>query len=555
MESFKNVSFGFLDNIIKNDLRNNGIKKIHTRFPPEPNGLLHIGHAKAISINFGIAKKYGGICNLRFDDTNPSKEEESYIEAIKEDIKWLGFDWEDRLFYASEYFDQMYNYALKLIKIGKAYVCQLSAEEIRKNRGTLIEKGINSPYRDRSIEENSMLFEAMKKGEISEGKMVLRAKINMGSPNLNMRDPVIYRVMKTQHHITDNDWYIYPMYDFAHPIEDALEGITHSFCSLEFEDHRPLYEWVLEEFEAPYLPKQREFARLNINYTITSKRSLRYLVEHNIVSGWDDPRMPTIKGLRKRGYTPKSIRKFVLEAGISKNNSIIDMNQLEAIIRKDLNYEAKRAMVILDPLKLIIDNFSEIETLWLEGDINPEQKELGKRKVPFTKELYIEKDDFFIEPPKGFHRLYPGNEVRLKDAFYIMCNSYDLDENGNVIVVHCTYDPKSKGGWSNDGRKVKGTIHWVSVFHAVKGIARIYDRLFNVELPEDGAYESAINKNSLIEQTVYLEPYLLSSKPEEHFQFLRKGYFVRDRNSNENELIFNKIVSLKESFKVKKTID
>ena len=552
MESFKNVSFGFLDNIIKGDLAKGDIKKIHTRFSPEPNGFLHIGHAKAISVNFGIAKKYGGICNLRFDDTNPSKEEEHYIEAIKEDIEWLGFDWGNRLFYASEYFDQMYNYACKLIKMGKAYVCQLSAEEISKNRGTLTEKGINSPYRDRSVEENSMLFEAMKKGEIPEGKMVLRAKINMGSPNFNMRDPVIYRVMKAHHHNTGNDWCIYPMYDFAHPIEDVLEGITHSFCSLEFEDHRPLYEWVLEEFEVPYLPKQREFARLNINYTVMSKRKLRYLVEHNIVSGWDDPRMPTIQALRKRGYTPKSIRKFVLEAGIAKNNSIIDMNQLAATIREDLNYEAKRAMVILDPLKVIIDNFNETETLWLEGDINPEQKELGKRKIPFTKELYVEKDDFFIEPPKDFRRLYPGNEVRLKDAFYVMCNSYDLDENGNVIAVHCTYDPKSKGGWSADGRKVKGTIHWVSVPHAVKGTAMLYNRLFNVELPEDGAYEAAINENSLIEQTVYLEPYLLESQTEEHFQFLRKGYFVRDRNSNENELIFNRIVSLKESFKIKK---
>ncbi|AMP20637.1 glutamine--tRNA ligase [endosymbiont 'TC1' of Trimyema compressum] len=552
MESFENVSFGFLDNIIEDDLAKGDIKKIHTRFPPEPNGFLHIGHAKAISVNFGIAKKYDGICNLRFDDTNPSKEEEHYIEAIKEDIEWLGFDWENRLFYASEYFDQMYNYACKLIKMGKAYVCQLSAEEIRENRGTLTEKGINSPYRNRSVEENSMLFEAMKKGEIPEGEMVLRAKINMGSPNLNMRDPVIYRVMKAHHHNAGNDWCIYPMYDFAHPIEDALEGITHSFCSLEFEDHRPLYEWVLEEFETPYLPKQREFARLNINYTVMSKRKLRYLVEHNIVSGWDDPRMPTIQGLRKRGYTPKSIRKFVLEAGIAKNNSIIDMNQLEATIREDLNYEAKRAMAVLDPLKVIINNFNETETLWLEGDINPEQKELGKRKIPFTKELYVEKDDFFIEPPKGFRRLYPGNEVRLKDAFYVMCNSYDLDENGNVIAIHCTYDPKSKGGWSDDGRKVKGTIHWVSVPHAVKGTAMLYNRLFNVELPEDGAYEAAINENSLIERTVYLEPYLLESQPEEHFQFLRKGYFVRDRNSDENELIFNRIVSLKESFKVKK---
>lgn len=551
MENFKNISFGFLDNIVRNDLKKGGIKKIHTRFPPEPNGFLHIGHAKAININFGIAKKYNGVCNLRFDDTNPSKEEEYYINIIKEDIEWLGFDWGNRLFYASEYFDQMYNYACKLIRMNKAYVCQLSVEEIRKNRGTLTEKGINSPYRNRSVEENIMLFEAMKKGEIPEGKMVLRAKINMDSPNLNMRDPVIYRIMKAYHHNTGNDWCIYPMYDFAHPIEDALEGITHSFCSLEFEDHRPLYEWILEEFEATHLPKQREFARLNINYTVMSKRDLRYLIEHNIVSGWDDPRMPTIQGLRKRGYTPRAIRKFVLEAGVAKNNSIVDMNQLEATIREDLNYEAKRVMVVLDPVKVIIDNFNETETIWLEGDINPEQKELGKRKIPFTKELYVEKDDFFIEPPKGFYRLYPGNEVRLKDAFYIICNSYDVDKNGNVIAIHCTYDPKSRGGWSDDGRKVKGTIHWVSILHAIKGTAMLYDRLFNVELPEDDVYEVAINKNSLIKQTVYLEPYLLGSKPEEHFQFLRKGYFVRDRNSKKNELIFNRIVTLKESFKVK----
>ena len=552
MENFETISFGFLDNIIEDDLAKGDIEKIHTRFPPEPNGFLHIGHAKAISVNFGIAKKYGGICNLRFDDTNPSKEEEQYIDAIKEDIQWLGFDWEDRLFYASEYFDQMYAYACKLIRLGKAYVCELSADEIRENRGTLTEKGTDSPYRNRSIEENIMLFEAMKKGEVAEGEMVLRAKINMASPNLNMRDPVIYRVMKAHHHNTGNDWCIYPMYDFAHPIEDALECITHSFCSLEFEDHRPLYEWILEEFDAPYLPKQKEFARLNINYTVMSKRKLRYLVEHNIVSGWDDPRMPTIQGLRKRGYTPKSIRKFVLDAGVAKNNSIIDMNQLEATIREDLNFEAKRGMVVLAPLKVIIDNFDEHETLWLEGDINPEQKELGKRKIPFTKEIYVEKDDFYIEPPKGFRRLFPGNEVRLKDAFYVTCNSYDLDKKGNVLAVHCTYDPQSKGGWSNDGRKVKGTIHWVSILHAVKGTAMLYDRLFSVELPEEGAYESAINENSLIVQTVYLEPYFLESQPEEHFQFLRKGYFVRDRDGNENELIFNRIISLKESFKVKK---
>lgn len=552
MENFKEVSFGFLDNIIEDDLKKGNIEKIHTRFPPEPNGFLHIGHAKAICVNFGLAKKYDGVCNLRFDDTNPSKEEEHYIDAIKADIEWLGFDWEDRLFYASEYFDQMYNYACKLIEAGRAYVCDLTAEEIREQRGTLTEKGTNSPYRDRSIEENLTLFKAMKNGDIEEGKKVLRAKIDMASPNLNMRDPVLYRVMKAHHHNTGNDWCIYPMYDFAHPIEDALEGITHSLCSLEFEDHRPLYEWVLEGFEAPYLPKQREFARLNINYTVMSKRKLRYLVESGIVAGWDDPRMPTIQGLRKRGYTPKAIRKFVLEAGIAKNNSIIDMNQLEATIREDLNYEAKRGMAVLNPLKVIIDNFDEDETLWLEGDINPEQKELGKKKTPFTKEIYVEKEDFFIEPPKGFRRLFPGNEVRLKDAFYVTCTDYEVDETGQVVAVHCTYDPASKGGWSDDGRKVKGTIHWVSIPHAVKGKAMLYNRLFTVEMPEDGAYEGTINENALIEQDVYLEPYFLESQPEEHFQFLRKGYFVRDKDSKSDELIFNRIVSLKESFKVKK---
>ena len=552
MIDYKEVKFGFIEDIIEKDLANGEVNKVVTRFPPEPNGYLHIGHAKAIAVNFGIAKKYKGSCNLRFDDTNPLKEDIKYVESIMEDIKWLGFETENNVYYASDYFSKIYECALRLVEEGEAYVCQLSIDEMREYRGTLTSPGKDSPYRNRPIEENIRLFKEMKAGEHPEGSMVLRLKINMASPNLNLRDPIIYRIMKTGHHHTGEAWNIYPMYDFAHSIEDAIEGISHSLCSLEFEDHRPLYEYILARLKWENPPKQREFARLNINYTVMSKRNLLALVEEGVVKGWDDPRMPTIAGLRRRGYTKESIIKFVLEAGISKSNSIIDISQLEASIREELNYTAKRVMGVIDPLKVIVTNFPKGEIEWLEVEINPEQKELGTRKIPFTRELYIERDDFLIEPPKGYRRLYPGNEVRFKGAFYLTCEDYKADDSGKIKEVYCSYNKETKGGWSKDGRKVQGTIHWLAKDYALKAEYRLFDKLFNVPTPEAGEFRDNINKNSLDIKNGFVESYVKDASKHESFQFLRKGYFILDKDSDGDNLIFNRIVSLKDSFNKKR---
>ncbi len=547
MLNFKDANFGFLDDIIIEDLKEDENKKIITRFPPEPNGYLHIGHAKAISVNFGLAAKYDGKCNLRFDDTNPLKEENEYVESIKNDIKWLGFNLDGNIFYASEYFQQMYEFGLKLIKDGLAYVCQLSTEEMRAYRGTLTTPGINSPYRDRDVEENIKLFKEMKAGLHDEGSMVLRLKIDMSSPNLNMRDPIIYRILKMVHHHVGEVWNIYPMYDFAHPIEDALENITNSFCSLEFEDHRPLYDFILNKLDFKNPPKQREFARLNINYTVMSKRKLLALVEENLVEGWDDPRMPTISGLRRRGYPKEAIIKFILEAGFAKSNSVVDIAQLEAAVREELNYTAVRGMAVVEPLKVIVTNFNK-EVDWLEIDINPEQLELGKRKIPFTKELFIEKNDFSLNPPKGYRRLYKGSEVRFKGAYYLKCEDYKTDENGEVVEVYCTYDDTTKGGWSNDGRKVRGTIHWISAVNSLPCEFRLFDRLFKDPNPEKGDFRENINPNSKIIKNGYVESYMKNSITDRACQFLRNGYFVLDKDSDLQSLIFNRVVSLKDSF-------
>ncbi len=547
MLNFKEVNFGFLDEIISDDLKSGYHKNIITRFPPEPNGYLHIGHAKAISVNFGLAAKYGGKCNLRFDDTNPEKEEIEYVEAIKKDIKWLGFDIDDSIYYASEYFLEMYDFAVKLIKNGLAYVCQLSPDEIREYRGTLTSPGKESPYRNRSVDENLQFFQEMKDGLYDEGSMVLRLKIDMSSPNINMRDPIIYRILKQVHHHIGEGWNIYPMYDYAHPIEDALENITHSFCSLEFEDHRPLYDYILKNLEFSKPPKQREFARLNINYTVMSKRKLLALVEEGLVDGWDDPRMPTISGLRRRGYPKDAIIKFVIEAGIAKSNSVVDIAQLEAAVREELNYTAIRGMAVVDPIKVIVTNF-EKDIEWLEVDINPEQMELGKRKVPFTKELYIEKNDFSLDPPKGYRRLFKGNEVRFKGAYYLKCEDYKLDENGEVVEVYCTYDKATKGGWTDDGRKVKGTIQWISTEHALPSEFRLFDRLFKDANPEKGDFRENINPESKIVKSGYVEDFLKSTDVGHACQFLRNGYFALDQDSSENMLVFNRVVSLKDSF-------
>ncbi len=547
MLNFKDVNFGFLDDIITDDLKEGGYNKIITRFPPEPNGYLHIGHAKAISVNFGLAAKYGGKCNLRFDDTNPLKEEMEYVEAIKDDIRWLGFNFEDNIFYASEYFEKMYEFALKLINDGLAYVCQLSPDEIREFRGTLTSPGKNSPYRDRSIKDNLELFNGMKDGLYDEGSMVLRLKIDMSSPNINMRDPIIYRILKKIHHHIGEGWNIYPMYDYAHPIEDAIENITNSFCSLEFEDHRPLYDFIIEKLEFENQPKQREFARLNINYTVMSKRKLLALVEEGLVDGWDDPRMPTISGLRRRGYPKDAIIKFVIDAGIAKSNSIVDIAQLEAAVREELNFTAIRGMAIVEPLKVIVTNFDK-DVDWLEVDINPEQIELGKRKIPFSRELYVEKSDFSLNPPKGYRRLYKGNEVRFKGAYYLKCEDYKIDANGEVVEVYCTYDENTKGGWSDDGRKVKGTIHWISVKHALPCEFRLFDRLFIDANPEKGDFRENINPNSKVISKGYVESYLKDTSVDHACQFLRNGYFALDKDSNDERLVFNRVVSLKDSF-------
>jgi len=546
-----NIGSNFIHDIIDKHLEEGVYDRVHTRFPPEPNGYLHIGHAKSICLNFGTAAKYNGLCNLRFDDTNPAKEDVEYIESIKEDVKWLGFDWEDRLYFASDYFDKMYEYAVLLIKKGKAYVDDLSPEEIREYRGTLTEPGKNSPYRDRSVEENLELFERMKAGEFEEGSKVLRAKIDMASPNMNMRDPVIYRIAYIPHHRTGDKWCIYPMYDYAHPISDALENITHSLCTLEFEDHRPLYEWVLKEIGLfPNPPVQIEFARLELTNTVMSKRKLRVLVEEGKVDGWDDPRMPTISGLRRRGYTPSSIRDFAERVGIAKTNSVVDVALLEHCIREELNQTAPRVMGVIDPLKLVITNYPEDKVEYLEVNNNPQDPTAGTREVPFSRVLYIEKEDFMENPPKKFFRLSPGKEVRLRNAYIIRCDDVVKDpETGEVIEVHCTYDPDTKSGSGSANRKVKGTLHWVSARHAVPATIRLYDYLF-VE-NEEGEME--YNPDSIKVMQGYVEPSLKGVETGKRFQFIRKGYFFTDiKDSTPDNLVFNEIVSLKSSYKPNK---
>lgn len=553
------VSKNFIEQIIEKDLAEGHCESVVTRFPPEPNGYLHIGHAKSILLNYGLSKKYGGKFNLRFDDTNPTKEKVEFVESIQADVKWLGADWEDRLFFASDYFDQMYEAAVKLIKNGKAYVSDLTAEEIREYRGTLTEPGKNDPNRERSAEENLDLFERMKNGEFEDGTMVLRAKIDMTSSNINMRDPVIYRVAHMTHHRTGDKWCIYPMYDFAHPIEDAIEGITHSICTLEFEDHRPLYDWVVTELgykkDADDTPKQIEFAKLYLTNVVTGKRYIKRLVEDGIVDGWDDPRLVSIAALRRRGFTPESIRNFVELCGISKANSSVDYAMLEYCIREDLKMKRPRMMAVLDPVKVIIDNYPEDQVEQLEVTNNLENPELGTREVPFTKELYIDREDFMENPPKKYFRMFPGNEVRLMNAYFVKCESFKKDENGNVTEIHCTYDPASKGGNSPDGRKVKGTIQWVSAKYAKPVTVRLYENIVNEELGvynEDGSLN--LNPNSLtVLENCMVEPALMEAKPYESFQFVRQGFFCADcKDSKPGQPVFNRVVSLKSSFKLPK---
>lgn len=540
----------FIHSYIQEDLKGE-LNKIHTRFPPEPNGYLHIGHAKSICLNFGLANLYGGKCNLRFDDTNPAKEDVEYVDSIREDVKWLGFDWEDRLYYASSYFDQYYQVALKLIREGKAFVCDLPAEEMRQYRGTLSTPGKESPYRNRSVDENLELFERMKKGEFPDGSRTLRAKIDMASPNINMRDPVIYRITHATHHTTGDAWCIYPMYDFAHPLEDAIEGITHSICTMEFEDHRPLYDWVVRE--AGYLvnpPRQIEFARLGMTNTVMSKRKLRALVEDGLVDGWDDPRMPTISGLRRRGYTPEAIRDFCERIGVSKANSVVDSGLLDYCIRDDLKAKAKVVMAVLDPLKLVITNYPEGQVEMMELENNPENPELGTRRVPFTRELYIEREDFMEEPVKKFFRLAPGKEVRLKGAYFVTCTDFVKDEDGNVVEVHCTYDPETRSGSGFEGRKVKGTLHWVSATENVQATARLYDYMM-LDNPDDANGEMIMNPNSLEVKECFIEPTVKKAAKGERFQFMRNGYYIVDtKDTTEEKLVFNRIVPLKSSFKL-----
>lgn len=541
----------FIHDIIDNELRDGVNTRVQTRFPPEPNGYLHIGHAKAICIDFSTAEKYGGICNLRLDDSNPSKEDTEYIDAIKEDIEWLGYKWAN-VYYASDYFDFVYECAIKLIKNGKAYVCDLSAEEMREYRGTLTEPGKNSPYRDRSVEENLDLFERMKNGEFPEGSHVLRAKIDMSSPNIVMRDPVIYRIMYVNHHQTGDKWCIYPMYDFVHPLSDAKEEVTYSLCTLEFENNRPLYDWFVREIGFAEPPRQIEFARLNLNYCLTSKRKCMKLVTSGIVNGWDDPRMATLCGMRRRGYPAKAIRDFVDKIGVSKANSVVDYGLLESCVRDCLNESAPRAMAVLEPLKVVIDNMPDDFSDTLETDIHPDHPEMGKRKVTFGKELYIEKSDFMIEPPKKYFRLFPGNEVRLKGAYFVKCVGYDTDENGEVTCVHCTYDPESRGGNSPDGRKVKGTIHWVNAADCKKAEVRLYDRLFNVPNPSDesnGDFTNNLNPDSLIVTECLLEGGIGGLNTGDTFQFMRQGYFCVDKDSSEEKIVLNRTVQLNSSWK------
>jgi glutaminyl-tRNA synthetase len=541
----------FIRAIIDEDLKTNKWGgRVQTRFPPEPNGYLHIGHAKSICLNFGLAAEYKGLCNLRFDDTNPTKEDVEYVDSIMEDVHWLGFSWDDRLYYASDYFEKLYDYAVQLIKKGKAYVCDLNAEEIRQYRGTLTEPGKDSPYRNRSVEENLDLFRRMREGEFPDGSRTLRAKIDMAAGNLNMRDPTIYRIKHESHHRTGDKWCIYPMYDFTHCLSDSIERITHSICTLEFEDHRPLYDWFLDQLGA-YHPQQIEFARLNLSYTIMSKRKLLQLVQEKLVSGWDDPRMPTICGLRRRGYTPESIRAFAEKIGVAKRDSVVDVALLEHCIREDLNLRANRVMVVLKPLKVIIDNYPENKVEELEAVNNPEDPSAGTRKLPFSREIYIEQDDFKETAPKKYFRLAPGQEVRLKHAYIIKCVSVVKDENtGAIKEVHCTYDPQTKSGESADGRKVKGTLHWVSAAHAKTAEVRLYDKLFTKANPdEDGDFKTSLNPNSLeVLKSCVVEPGLTQAKPLEHFQFLRHGYFSVDPDSKPGNVIFNRTVSLRDTW-------
>ena len=544
----------FIRTIIRQDIaanKNDG--RVQTRFPPEPNGYLHIGHAKAFCVNFGMAAEYGGLCNLRFDDTNPVKEDVEYVDSIMEDIRWLGFSWDDRLFYASDYFDQLYEYAVQLVKLGKAYVCDLSADEIREYRGTLTESGKNSPYRDRSVEENLDLFERMKAGEFPDGTRVLRSKIDMAAGNLNMRDPVIYRIIHTSHHRTGDKWRLYPMYDFTHCLSDSIESITHSLCSLEFEDHRPLYDWYLDQLGV-FHPQQIEFARLNLSYTILSKRKLIQLVDGGHVSGWDDPRMPTICGLRRRGYTPAAIRNFLERIGVAKRDSIVAVADLEFAVREDLNKHAPRVMGVLNPLKVVIENYPEDQTDELDAVNNPEDESAGKRKVPFSRVLYIDREDFREDPPRKFYRLAPGREVRLRYAYFITCTDVIKDENGEVIELRCTYDPDSRGGSSPDGRKVKATLHWVSAAHALDVEVRLYEHLFAVEDPfdtEEGQdFTSNLNPNSLdVLTSCKVEPSLADARPGATYQFERRGYFCVDtKDSTPDHLIFNRTVTLRDTW-------
>jgi len=560
MDASITLPSNFIQTIINEDLKvgkNGG--RVHTRFPPEPNGYLHIGHAKSICLNFGLAGANHGLCNLRFDDTNPSKEDVEYVESIQEDVKWLGFSWDERMFFASDYFSVLYEYALQLIKKRQAYVCDLSAEEIRAYRGTLTEPGKNSPYRERSVEENLDLFQRMRAGEFPDGARVLRAKIDMASPNINMRDPVLYRILRATHHRTGDEWCIYPMYDYAHPLSDAIEEITHSICTLEFADHRPFYDWTLDQVdysaEAEGRPQQIEFARLNLTYTVMSKRKLRELVENGFVDGWDDPRMPTISGFRRRGYTPASIRDFCDRIGVAKRDSMVDIALLEHCIREELNFSAPRVMAVLRPLKVIIDNYPVDQVEWVEAENNPENPEMGTRLLPFSREIFIEQDDFMIDPPKKFFRLAPGREIRLKNAYIIKCEEVIKDEaTGTVVELRCTYDPESRSGGATSGRKVKGTSHWVSAAHALDGEIRLYDHLFLVENPdseqEGEDYKSKLNPESLeILRDCKVEPSLAQAQPGNRFQFMRQGYFYLDpKAGGEKELVFNRIVALRDTW-------
>ncbi|MCR5368812.1 glutaminyl-tRNA synthetase [Eubacterium ruminantium] len=546
------ISKNFIEQIIDKDLEEGKYTKIVTRFPPEPNGYLHIGHAKSILLNSGLAKKYNGQFNLRFDDTNPTKEKTEFVESITKDVEWLGADFRGEIFFASNYFDQMYEAAVKLIKKGKAYVCDLSADEIREYRGTLTEPGKNSPYRDRSIEENLALFEAMKNGEFPDGSKVLRAKIDMSSPNINMRDPVIYRIARMTHHNTGDKWCIYPMYDFAHPIEDAIEGVTHSICTLEFEDHRPLYDWVVNELEYEHPPKQIEFAKLYLTNVITGKRYIKKLVEDGIVDGWDDPRLVTIASLRRRGFTPEALKTFMELIGVSKSQASVDYAYLEYVIREDLKTKVPRMMAVLDPIKLVIDNYPEGETEYFDIENNPDDENAGTRKVSFSRELYIEREDFMEEPPKKYFRLFPGNEVRLKGAYFVKCVGFDKDAEGNIVTIHCTYDPETRSGNGFEGRKVKGTIHWVNAADSYEATVRLYENLVDEEkgkLNEDGSIN--FNPNSLtVINNARLESCLKDAKIAESFQFIRNGYFTVDsKDSKDGEPVFNRIVSLKSSYK------